>query len=109
MTNACEKTSGTSTTKGASALFLGFHCSLTIFEPFGNGCPLPGMPALYAAIIVGLATMTLRTSSVRADETTDQSSYPLKSANATPSDVFNEYLSCAQRELALSTASTVSD
>ena len=36
------KTSGTSTSNGASVLFLGFHCNLTIFEPSGNGrhrCP----------------------------------------------------------------------
>src|SRR5437867_9301279 len=43
--------------------------------------------------MVGLATITLSTSSVRAEETTDQSSYPLKSENAIPLDaqVLAEY------------------
>src|SRR5262245_8132470 len=53
------------------------------------------MPALYASIMVGFATITLSTSSVRADETTDQSSYPLKSENAIPLGETSEYLSCA--------------
>src|SRR3954471_17732702 len=41
MTKACVKTSGTSTTKGASVLFLGFHWSFTILEPSGKAgrCP----------------------------------------------------------------------
>src|ERR1035438_7295231 len=103
MTKAWVKTSGTSTTKGASVLFFGFHWSFTIMEPSGKGWPLPGTPALYALIIVGLATITLRTSSVRAEETTAQSSYPLKSENAiTPGD-FSEYLSCAKKTAATRT------
>jgi hypothetical protein len=53
------------------------------------------MPSLYALIIVGFATITFSTSSVRAEETTDQSSYPLKSENAIPLGDFSEYLSCA--------------
>src|SRR6476620_117976 len=106
MTNAWVNTSGTSTTKGASALFFGFHWSFTIFEPSGKGLPLPGMPALYALIIVGLATITLSTSSVRAEETTAQSSYPLKSENAIPLGDFSEYLSCAEMALPPRTAST---
>jgi hypothetical protein len=52
---------------------------------------------LYASIIVGLATMTLSTSSVRAEETTAQSSYPLKSESAIPLSDSSEYLSCARR------------
>ncbi len=92
MTKAWVKTSGTSTTKGASVLFFGFHWSFTIMEPSGKGWPLPGTPALYALIIVGLATITLSTSSVRAEETTAQSSYPLKSENAIPLGDFSEYL-----------------
>src|SRR5262245_29519645 len=95
MTKACVKTSGTSTTKGASVLFFGFHWSFTILEPSGKGWPLAGTPALYASIMVGLATITLSTSSVRAEETTAQSSYPLKSENAIPLGDFSEYLSCA--------------
>jgi hypothetical protein len=55
-------------------LFFWLHCSFAIFEPSGNGLPLPGTPDLYAAIMVGLATITLSTSSVRAEETTDQPS-----------------------------------
>src|SRR5437763_3749854 len=99
MTKAWAKTSGTSTTKGASVLFFGFHWSFAILAPSGKGWPLPGMPALKALIIIGLATMTFSTSSVRAEETTDQSSYPLKSENAIPLGDFSEYLStlpCAQ-------------
>src|SRR5205085_10800565 len=95
MTQAWVKTSGTSTTKGASVLFFGFHWSFTILEPSGKGWPLPGTPALYAVIMVGLATITLSTSSVRAEETTAQSSYPLKSDNEIPLGDFSEYLSCA--------------
>src|SRR5436305_1434420 len=95
MTNACVGASGTSTAKVASVLFLKLHCSFAILDPSGNGCPLPGTPALYALIMVGLATITLSTSSVRADETTAQSSYPLKSENAIPLGDFREYLSCA--------------
>jgi hypothetical protein len=45
--------------------------------------------------MVGLATITLSTSSVRAEETTAQSSYPLKSESAIPLGDFSEYLSCA--------------
>src|SRR5246127_3096604 len=96
MTKAWLKTSGTSTTKGASVLFFGFHWSFAIMEPSGKGWPLPGTPALYALIMVGLATITLSTSSVRAEETTAQSSYPLKSAKAIPLGVSSAYLSCAQ-------------
>jgi hypothetical protein len=47
---------------------------------------------LYALIIAGLATITLSTSSVRAEETTDQSSYPLKSENAIPPGDLSELL-----------------
>jgi hypothetical protein len=61
MTKASLKTSGTSTTKGASVLFFGVHWSFTIMEPSGKGCPLPGTPALNAVIMVGLATITLST------------------------------------------------
>src|SRR4051812_6028908 len=106
MTKACVKTSGTSTTKGASVLFFGFHWSFTILEPSGKGWPLPGKPALYASIMVGLATITLSTSSVRAEETTGQSSYPRKSENASPLGDASEYLSCAQTAVPLRTLST---
>jgi hypothetical protein len=53
-------------------------------DPSGKGWPLPGTPALYALIIVGFATITLSISVVRAEETSAQSSYPLKSENAIP-------------------------
>ena len=76
-------------------LFLKLHWSFAILEPSGKGWPLPGTPALYASIMVGLATITFSTSSVRAEETTAQSSYPLKSENAIPLGDFSEYLSCA--------------
>src|SRR5262245_49722182 len=46
--------------------------------------------------MVGFATMTLSTSSVRAEETTAQSSYPLKSENAIPLGETSAYLSCAE-------------
>ncbi len=69
-------------------LFFGFHWSLAILEPSGKGWPLFGMPALYASIMIGLATITLSTSTVLAEETTAQSSYPLKSENAIPSVLF---------------------
>jgi len=49
--------------------------------------------------MVGFATITLSTSSstslVQAEETTAQSSYPLKSENAIPHGDFSEYLSYA--------------
>src|ERR1700680_5232289 len=96
MRNACVGASGTSTTKGASVLFLKLHWSFADLEPSGKGWPLPGIPALYALIMIGLATITLSTSSVRAEETTAQSSYPLKSENAIPLGDFSEYLSCAE-------------
>ena len=51
------------------------------------------MPALNALIMVGLPTITLSLSSVWAEETTAQSSYPLKSENAIPLGDFSEYLS----------------
>src|SRR5579862_3031555 len=105
MTKAWVKTSGTSTTNGASALFFGFHWSFTIMEPSGKGCPFPGVPALYAEIIVGLATITLSTSSVRAEDTMAQSSYPLKSENAIPPGDFSEYLSLAESAVAARIAS----
>src|SRR5438046_6290342 len=105
MKKACEKVSGTSTTKGASVLFFGFHWSFAILAPSGKGLPLPGTPARYAFIIVGFATITLSTPSVRALETTCQSSYPLKSENATPLDVLSEYLSCADMAVPIRTTS----
>ena len=74
-------------------LFFGFHWSFTILEPSGKRWPLPGTPDLYALIMAGLATITFSTSSVRAEETTDQSSYPLKSENAIPPGDISEYLS----------------
>src|SRR5215469_6043864 len=46
--------------------------------------------------MVGLATITFSTSSVRAEETTAQSSYPLKSEKAIPLGVTSAYLSCAE-------------
>src|ERR1700744_4212562 len=100
MTKACLKMSGTSTTNGASVLFFGFHWSFAILAPSGKGWPLPGMPDLKALIMIGLATITLSTSSVRAEETTDQSSYPLKSEKAIPSGDFSEYFSCASTAMA---------
>src|SRR5580704_12087428 len=75
-------------------------------EPSGKGWPLTGTPALNDLIIFGLATMTLSISSVRAEETTDQSSYPLKSENAIPLGDFSKYLSCAKTAVATRTAST---
>jgi hypothetical protein len=39
-----------------------------ILEPSGEGWPLPGAPALYISIMVGLATITLSTSSIRAED-----------------------------------------
>ena len=81
-------------------LFFGFHWSFAILEPSGKGLPLPGTPSLNAWIMIGLATITLSTSSVRAVETADQSSYPLKSENAIPLGDFSEYLSCAYRAVA---------
>src|SRR3984957_11952683 len=92
MTKASLNTSGTSTTKGASVLFFGVHWSFTIMEPSGKGWPLSGMPALNALIIVGLPTITLSLSSVWAEETSDQTSYPRKSENAIPPGDTNEYL-----------------
>src|SRR5689334_3605491 len=90
---ACENVSGTSTTKGASVLFFGFHWSFASFDPCGKAWPLPGMPDFIALMMVGLPRITFSTSSVRAEETTDQSSYPLKSENAIPLGDFSEYLS----------------
>src|SRR5580698_1718512 len=78
-------------------------------EPSGKVWPPLGTPALYALIISGFPTITLSTSSVRAEDTTDQSSYPLKSENATPSGDFNEYLSSAAPTAAVKTASTTSN
>ena len=76
-------------------LFFGFHWIFTNPRALREGSPLAGTPALYALIMVGLPTITFSTSSVRAEETTDQSSYPLKSENAIPLGDFSEYLSCA--------------
>src|ERR1700683_4463015 len=92
MTKASLKTSGTSTTKGASVLFFGVHWSFTTMEPSGKGCPLPGVPALNALIMVGLPTITLSLSSAWAEEMTAQSSYPLKSENAIPLGDTSKYL-----------------
>jgi len=52
-------------------------------------------PALYDLIMIGFPTMTLSSLSVRAEEITDQSSYPLKSEKATPLGDVSECLSCA--------------
>jgi hypothetical protein len=81
--------------------FFGFHWSLTTMEPSGKSWPLPGTPALYALIIVGLATITWSTSSARAEETSAQSSYPRKSENEIPLGDFSEYLSCAKTAAAI--------
>src|SRR5207247_5502048 len=84
------------TEKGASVLFFGFHSILAILEPSGKGFPLPGMPDLYAAIIVGFATIALSRSSVWLTATICQSSYPLKSENGRPFGTLTAYLSCAE-------------
>src|SRR5207247_5514929 len=84
------------TEKGASVLFFGFHSILAILEPSGKGFPLPGMPDLYAAIIVGFATIALSRSSVWLTATICQSSYPLKSENGRPLGTLTAYLSCAE-------------
>ena len=93
------------TTKGASVLFFfGFHCSFAgSSEPSGKGLPLlPRIPFLERLLImIGLATITFSTSSVRAEETTDQSSYPPKSENAMPLGDFSRYLSCFERGFVL--------
>src|SRR5882762_8272744 len=53
----------------------------------------------------GLASITLSTSSVRAEETADQSSYPLKSENAIPLGDLSAYFSCAPTTAAPSAVS----
>src|SRR3982074_2206460 len=58
-----------------------------------------------AGLVSGLASITLSTSSVRAEETADQSSYPLKSENAIPLGDFSAYFSCAPTTAAPSTES----
>src|SRR5580704_7491749 len=75
-------------------------------EPSGKGWPLRGTPALNALIMVGLATITFCIGLCSAEETTAQSSYPLKSENAIPLGDFSEYLSGGS---AAATTSTVSD
>src|SRR5579864_5595605 len=100
--------SGTLTSNGASVLFFGTHWIFAIFEPSGNGLPLPGMPNLKASIITGLATITLITSSVLATETTSQPSYPLNSDSERPLGTCTAYLSgfgWAKGMLALHTTS----
>jgi hypothetical protein len=61
-----------------------------------KGFPLAGMPDLYAAIIVGFATIALSRSSVWLTATICQSSYPLKSENGRPLGTSTAYLSCAE-------------
>src|SRR5579864_5523320 len=77
-------------------------------DPSGKDWPLPGTPVLNALIIVGFATITLSISVVRADETSAQSSYPLKSESAIPPGDTSEYLPlswpCAKRAIVPRTA-----
>src|SRR6202044_2224288 len=110
MTKAGVNTSGTSTANWASVLFFGFPWSFTSMEPLRERLAVDGNAAFCTAVIMaGLPTITLSTSSVRAEETTDQSSYPLKSENAIPLGDFSEYLfllwPCAKRTTAPKTAS----
>ena len=51
--------SGVLTDQGASVIFFCVHSSFAILEPLGKDFPLSGIPALYALIITGLATMAL--------------------------------------------------
>src|ERR1700728_1310711 len=87
--------SGVFAEKGGVVSFFGLHSTFAILEPSGNGLPLPGTPCLYALIITGFATMSLITfcASVRLGPTDCQSSYPLKSENASPPGTFRVYLS----------------
>src|ERR1700712_2012664 len=66
-----------------------------MWEPSGNGLPLPGMPDRYASIIIGLARIIANACSVLLTETDCQSSYPLNSENASPLGTVTVYLSCA--------------
>jgi hypothetical protein len=84
MTKACDEDVWHIDDEWGLRALLRLPLELHDLEPSGKGWPLWGIPALYASIMVGLATITLSTSSVRAEETTAQSSYPLKSANAIP-------------------------
>src|SRR5271165_4063005 len=88
--------SGVLAEKGGSTIFFGRHSIFAIFEPSGNGLPLPGTPLLYASIIMRFARIILMTfwASVRLGPTACQSSYPLNSANASPPGAFKAYLSC---------------
>src|ERR1700722_19659454 len=74
-------------------------------EPSGKVWPPLGTPALNALIMVELATITFCIGLCSAEETTAQSSYPLKSENAIPLGDFSEYLSGGS---AAATTSTVS-
>src|SRR5207247_10789656 len=49
---------------GNTSIFFGFQWIFAIWEPSGNGLPLPGIPALYALIITGLARITAITFSM---------------------------------------------
>jgi hypothetical protein len=55
--------------------------------------PCAGTNEIVAYIIVGLATITSSASSIRAEETTAHSSYPLRSENTIPLGDFGKHLS----------------
>src|SRR5215510_16521083 len=97
--------SGTRTKYGDSGLLFTVHSIFATLEPSGNCLPSAGRPSLYAAIIVGLATITLIPFSVSLTATSCQSSYPLKSENASPFGTFKVYLSCAASTIPAETPS----
>src|SRR5260370_4814977 len=105
MNSTSFSVSGTLTSNGASRFFFFVHSILTIAAPSGKGWPLRGMPALQAAIMVGLATITFISSLVSLVATTAQSSHPLNSDMARPPGTCTVSLSAALRARPPRTAS----
>src|SRR5215510_13364342 len=97
--------SGTITKYGDAAFLFEVHSIFATLEPSGKCLPSAGRPSLYAAIIVGLATITLIPFSVCLTATSSQFSYPRKSENASPLGTCKVYLSCAASAMLPKTAS----
>src|SRR5262249_37732701 len=78
---------------------LAVQWTFAILAPSGKGLPLPGMPALYASIIMEFPRITASLSLLWLTAITCQLSYPLNSEKASPPGTFREYFSCCAKRV----------
>src|SRR5579871_1425914 len=104
MKSASCWTLGTVGGPGAFVFCWGTQWIFAIFEPSGNGLPLPGIPERNASMTVGFPRMAAIKLPFWLMETSCQFSYPRNSEKASPPGTETVYLSCADTVLDRKTA-----